>query len=256
MSLSSREALEKWIWIADGAVRKLCENLSQFDALIAAQRARLAAMKGEKKSEFTRDDQSAAGETTAVADDVSESGHSGSGSFRRKEKSKMAETPLQELLNEINSAAKNGFPFLALAMTIALPDICVSLVSADGRSDGPRYKDWCKNNLGAEFSFVTADDLYSMRCGVLHNGRFGDLQHNVARVLFALPGAQARFTNCKMGDAYVYSVERFCENFTAAASTWFEKNKNDAAIQANLPRLMQYHRNGLKPYVDGMPLLA
>jgi hypothetical protein len=60
-------------------------------------------------------------------------------------------------------------------MTVALPDICMSLISDDGRTTPERYKEWCRNNLGAEFSYATADDLYSMRCGV---GRFGDLKHD------------------------------------------------------------------------------
>ena len=150
----------------------------------------------------------------------------------------MGAEPLHALLSEINRAAKGGFPFLAVAMTVALPDICVSLASADGRSgDRKRYKDWCEANLGAEFAYVTADDLYSMRCGVLHTGRFGDLKHNVARVVFALPGAKG-FTNSKINDAYVYSVGSFCENFTKAVAAWFEKHKNDATVQANLPRLI------------------
>ena len=40
-------------------------------------------------------------------------------------------SPLYPLLNEINKAATSGMPFLAVAMTVALPDICVSLASAE-----------------------------------------------------------------------------------------------------------------------------
>ncbi len=85
--------------------------------------------------------------------------------------------PLSPLLNEINKAAAGGLRFLAVAMTTALPDICVSLISGDGRSNRDRYKKWCKENLGSEFNFLTGDNLWSIRCGVLHNGRFGDLKH-------------------------------------------------------------------------------
>lgn len=169
----------------------------------------------------------------------------------------MTETssPLHPLLNEINKAAVGGFPFLAVVMTIALPDICVSLVSQDGRSNGERYKDWCKDNLGPGFEFVTGDDLWSMRCGVLHNGWFGDLKHNVGRVIFALPGRNT-LVDCQLGDAYFYSVVTFCANFTKAVADWFEKNKNDPNLQANLPRLMQWRPNGFPPYIAGAAVLA
>jgi hypothetical protein len=165
-------------------------------------------------------------------------------------------SPLYPLLNEINAAAANGLPFLAVAMAVALPDICASLASANGRTDGKQYRQWCKENLsGGGFTFVTPDDLWSMRCGVLHNGRFGDLKHNVARVIFALPGS-GTFVDCQFNDAYVYSVVSFCQNITQAVYLWFEANRADANIQANLPRLMQYREGGLAPYIKGATVLA
>lgn len=170
-------------------------------------------------------------------------------------KSSMTQSPLHPLLEEINKAASGGMPFLAVAMTVALPDICVSLASEDGRTSRERYEMWCKDNLASRFSFVTGKDLYSMRCGVLHNGRFGDLKHNVGRVIFALPGS-ATFQDCKIGDAYVYSVIDFCKSFTIAVHDWFEKHKEDVNIQANLPRLMQYRIGGLLPYISGSNVLA
>ena len=167
-----------------------------------------------------------------------------------------APSPLYALLNEINKAAAGGMPFLAVSMTVALPDICVSLSSVDGRSDGDRYKAWCKNNLNKSyFSFVTPDDFYSMRCGILHNGRFGDLKHTVARVIFALPGGNT-FINNKLNDAYFYGAVEFCKNFTRAVYEWFEANRSDAIVQANLPHLMQYRVGGFPPYVGGATVLA
>jgi len=130
-------------------------------------------------------------------------------------------------------------------MAVALPDVCVSLISDDGRSDGERYKKWCEDNLkGDGFSYVTPDDLYSMRCGVLHNGRFGDLKHSVKRVVFVPPNlAQIQFTNCKADDVYLYSVVTFCENITKAAYQWYESNRHEATVTANSTRLMQYRND-------------
>jgi hypothetical protein len=164
-------------------------------------------------------------------------------------------SPLYPLLDEINRAAEQDFPFLAVAMTVALPDVCVSLISDDGRTCPERYKQWCIDNLGQEFSFVTPEDLYSMRCGVLHNGRFGDMKHNVARIIFALPGTPA-FTDCRANDAYFYSVVEFCQNFTTAVRGWYEANKAHPNVQSNLPRLMQYHEGGFAPYVVGATVLG
>jgi hypothetical protein len=164
--------------------------------------------------------------------------------------------PLYPLLNEVNKAASSGMPFLAISMAVALPDICAALSSPDGRTTGDRYKDWCRDNLGDEFNYVTPDDLYSMRCGVLHQGRFGGMKHSVARVIFFLPGGPATFTNCKLNDAYAYSVVDFCKNMADAVYRWCEKHKNDQTVQANIPLLMQYRATGFPPYVQGITVLA
>jgi len=164
-------------------------------------------------------------------------------------------SPLYPLLNEINKAATNGLPFLAVTMTVALPDICVSLMSSNGESDGNCYKKWCSENLGPEFSYVTGEDLWSMRCGVLHNGRLGGMKHGVKRVIFVLPGNVNMADNI-IYDAYIYSVESFCRNFTDAVHVWFEQNRENETVKANLPRLMQYRVGGLSPYIKGPTVLA
>ena len=162
----------------------------------------------------------------------------------------MSDSPLEPLLGEIEHAIDAGFYFLAIAVTLALPDICVSLEESDGRSNGPRYARWCDLNLGDHFNFVTGKDLYSMRCGVVHNGRFGDLKHDVANVRFALPSGMT-FVNCQVNDTYIYSVAEFCQNFIAAVRNWFEANKASPIVLGNLPRLFRIHEDGLRPIVAG-----
>jgi len=168
-------------------------------------------------------------------------------------------SPLYALLNQINHAAKTGLDLIAIGMAVALPDICVSLSSADGRSDGQRYVAWCRENLsGPEFSYITGEDFYSIRCGVLHNGRFGDLKHNVSRIGFVpAAGSQGNtFEAIKAGDAYMYSVVEFCKNICDAAFRWFERSREDPIVVSNAPRLMQYYPHGLSPFARGMTVIA
>ncbi|RXR28768.1 hypothetical protein [Sphingobium fluviale] len=164
--------------------------------------------------------------------------------------------PLNRLLVEINMAAKSGMYLTAISMTVALPDICASLESEDGRTSAARYKEWCKLNLGQGFSNVTPEDLYSMRCGVLHNGRFGDLKHSVARIIFTPPGNNSVFTDCKINDAYFYSILEFCGLFTLQVLTWSKNNYDNPVVLKNLDRMMQYRPDGLAPYVKGMAVIA
>lgn len=164
--------------------------------------------------------------------------------------------PIQAILHEIRVAVNNGLPFVAVAATLSLPDICVSLAAQDGLSSGALYRKWCDDNLPkAHFGYVTGRDLWTMRCGVLHNGRFGEIDKTVARVIFMLPGSGG-FVNCAVNDAYLYSVVEFCENFTQAVQMWADKNKNDPIVISNLNRMMQYRAGGLAPYVVGCTVIA
>lgn len=166
-------------------------------------------------------------------------------------------SPLYPLLNEVNAAAAGGAPFLAVTMTVTLPDICVSLQAADGRTSGKLYKTWCDENLPKErFSFVTPEDLYSMRCGVVHNGRFGGMKNNVGRIIFALPDSGLTIINSVMNDAYVYSVVDFCKEFTHAVYRWYESNRNDDNVKKNIGNLMQYREGGMAPYILGSTIIA
>jgi hypothetical protein len=164
--------------------------------------------------------------------------------------------PLGELLTQVRTAASLDLHLVALGMAVALPDICAALIDPEGRTGPKQFKEWCSNNLnGKEFSFVTPDDIYSMRCGVLHQGRYGDLKHNVARVIFTPPSG-VTFTNCKINDAYIYSVSEFCNNICDCAENWYKLNEESPIIKSNIKRMMQYYKNGLPPYIEGLTVIA
>jgi hypothetical protein len=141
-------------------------------------------------------------------------------------------------------------------MAVALPDICVSLISDDGRTSPQRYKQWCKDNLKAGFDYATPDDLYSIRCGVLHNGRFGDLKHSVARIVFLPKSVSTVIGMGKADDAFLYSTTEFCKHMNRAVVEWYEANQDHPNVEANIKRLMQYRRGGLMPYVWGADVVA
>lgn len=166
-------------------------------------------------------------------------------------------SPLYPLLNQINSAAEGGLHLIAIGMAVALPAICASLAMEDGRSGGKEYKDCCVANLTSrKFSAITPEELYSMRCGVPHQARFGDIPHKgVSRVIFVPPG-DAKFANCTVKGAYLYGVVEFCRNMSEAAFQWLEANKDDPIVKANAQRIMQYYPNGLPGYVEGGTVLA
>ena len=172
-------------------------------------------------------------------------------------------SPLYPLLNQVNNAAENGLDLIAIGMAVALPHLCASLAMENGRAQGAEYKDWCRANIigRPEFSYLSAEDLYSFRCGVLHQGRFGDLKNKpenktVERVLFLPKTSGGTWVNNVFNDAYVYSVVEFCRNMCDAAYEWYEANRDDPIVKANSERMVQYHPEGLSPYIVGMGVIA
>jgi hypothetical protein len=159
--------------------------------------------------------------------------------------------PVEEILKEIEKALAANLHYLAIVMAVTLPDICAALESADGRSDTQRYKNWYDANMANYFGALTGDDLWSLRCGVVHQGRFGLAGAQYARVVFALPGS-ATFLNCIFNDAYFYSAEEFCRTAISAVREWITKKGEDPIVKANLPNLVRYHPNGLAPYAVGI----
>jgi hypothetical protein len=164
-------------------------------------------------------------------------------------------TPLDPMLWEIERAVGAGFYYLAVSACLSLPAVCAALEQADGRSERDDYKAWFDENLSAKLTFLTADDCYSFRCGVLHQGRFGDLQHSVQRVLFVPPGP-GTFVNCKFNDAYVCSVVEFCRIMTESVRDWYHANAADPNVRANVERLVRLHPNGIAPYFHGVPVIG
>ncbi len=164
---------------------------------------------------------------------------------------------LQIMMEQIIRAAENGLELVAIGMAVSLPSICSALEREDGQSYRDEYKAWCAANLtDDEFSFVTPDDLYSIRCGFLHQGRFGDLKHSVARVIFVPAGQGAIFSNCRINDAYFYGAVEFCRNMCAATQRWLDANEDNEIIRRNLDQMLRYHPSGLHPYASGLPLIA
>ncbi|MDP2694408.1 MAG: hypothetical protein Q8O58_06035 [Gallionella sp.] len=164
---------------------------------------------------------------------------------------------MEIILNEIDRALDAGLYYLAIAMALTIPDICAALESQNGETSGPKYKAWYTANLGAQYPNVTDADCWSLRCGVLHQGRCGHQNMQYGRILFTIPNAQNNvFHNNIINDALNLDAVRFCHDVVACARLWYARKQNDPVVQSNLPNLVQLRPQGLAPYMVGMPLIA
>jgi hypothetical protein len=154
--------------------------------------------------------------------------------------------------------------YLAVVMAITLPDICAGLEAENGETSGARFKAWYNANLANRLPELTDVDAYSLRCGVIHQGRFGHPKMRYDRMILLLPGPiqtlrwGARHQSPIDPNVYSWSisVHVFCAEIIAAVRDWYAKKKDDRAVKVNLPRLVQYRPDGLMPYIKGMEIIA
>jgi hypothetical protein len=165
---------------------------------------------------------------------------------------------MDAIFNDIESALKANVYYAAIALALSIPDVCASLQHPIGHVKGSNksgYIKWFTANLSGAYPLLTGNDIYSLRSGVVHNGRFG--AGNFARVLFTVPNSQGNvFHNNIINDALNLDAVQFCKNFVAAARSWLTHQKTDKNVERNLDRVVQFRPAGLAPYMVGMPLIA
>jgi len=164
---------------------------------------------------------------------------------------------MESILEEIEKALEAELYYLAIAMALTMPDICAALESPNGETKGSKYKAWYNANLARIYPNITDEDCYSLRCGVLHQGRLGHSNMQYGRILFTLPNPQNNcFHNNIINDALNLDAIRFCSDVIACTRLWYNQKKDDLIIKNNLPNLVQFRPQGLAPYMVGMPLIT
>jgi len=161
------------------------------------------------------------------------------------------------LSKHIERALDAHLYYLAVICTLMLPDICSALESEDGQTQREKYKAWCDTWFLDSYPNLTRDDLYSLRCGVVHQGKLGHQNMQYSRIVFTLPVSdKTSIHNNVVNDALNLDAVTFCRDMIDAVSRWYIQNKNGTWVKANLPRLIRLYPKGLPPYITGVPVIS
>ena len=164
---------------------------------------------------------------------------------------------METILNEIRRALDCRLYFLSITMALALIDICAALESPDGETTKAKYIAWYEQWISPDYANLTGNDIYSLRCGVVHQGRFGHERMQYSRVVFTLPDGRGNvFHRNLMNDALNLDAGTFCEDILSAVTRWQQAHETDPIVQTNLLSLLTFHPNGLAPYFVGIPVIA
>lgn len=171
------------------------------------------------------------------------------------------------ILEEIKRALDARLFYLAVSTAIALPDICAALEQPDGRTTSHLYKKFYDTWLRApNYLNLPSDDMYLLRCGIIHQGIAGHEDMRPTRVIFTVPNppeiaapfAAHNFTIAgrNIPPHFCLDAVRFCEGMIIGISKWYEAKKDDPFVASNISNLVQYRPNGLPPYIAGFPVIA
>jgi hypothetical protein len=167
--------------------------------------------------------------------------------------------PIEATLQQIEGAIQAKLYYLAVVVTLTLPDICAALEDVRAYSGRDEYKKWYRENLAGKFPSLSDSDAYSLRCGMVHKGNLGlkSKKPLYSRVVFTLPHLSGNaWHNCVSDDCLQFDAVMFCNDVIQAVRLWCEKTAGNKIVSDNLPSLIQFRSSGLPPHFVGMPVIA
>lgn len=171
---------------------------------------------------------------------------------------------METIIDEIIGTLDAGFSYCAISMALSLPDICASLqlpAEANTRdSVKSRYQQWFTKYLAEKYQFLTPEDVYSLRNGVVHQGSFGHKNSQFERVVFTIRDETRGMHNNLVdfdGRKFLQLNARvFCEDVIEAVRKWQADTASNKDVDRNMSRVVQAHPDGYSPVVSGSPAVA
>lgn len=187
---------------------------------------------------------------------------------------------LDALLQQVRLALNLEQYYLALAVTMSIPDICSCLEQEPGKiyAKTEKYIAWCERNLSGKISNLVAGDYFHIRGGLLHQGHFKHPKSKFDRIVFfgqrsAIVGhgviinfdGEVTFGGASVEElglrgennrVLLLDIIKFCNTIVDAAREWAITKDGDAFVSENVRHLARFRPNGLPPFIVGCPVIA
>lgn len=175
------------------------------------------------------------------------------------------EPRFERWLDDIDAAIGHELYMLALLGALAIPDICGALEATDGKSTGQRASGWFDRHLAAAYTdhhggvYLDGATYYRLRCSLMHQGstRPDRPGARYPRILLMLPHQSANIFRYSISeDALMLDVGTLCTNIVAVARRWLPTVEETPLFQKNMKRFLAYYPGGIRPYIEGLPLIT
>ena len=184
---------------------------------------------------------------------------------------KLGEVDMLDLLVQIEEALKFKLYYIALMVSLTIPDICGALEDPEANV-GQRYKKWFDEYIadkykghvgpkdnGSDVTFLSDDDCYYFRCSILHQAITQHDKSSYDRILISEPSPITCHNNIvgyEDNKILQINIENFCNDMISGARNWWDTNKDDKTIQENLKKFMRRYEEGFPPYIKGIPTIT
>ncbi|WP_431806146.1 hypothetical protein [Microbacterium paraoxydans] len=162
---------------------------------------------------------------------------------------------MDRLISEVRASLEAGMFLLALQGSLALVDICGGLSAADGVASGANFRRWFKSNPGKAYPRISPDDVWHLRCGILHQGRAKSKNYDA--LFFTLPDGRGNTVReAYLNNAVSLDLVMFCTVVLDAVDSWWRRSQLDSPVRENAQHVVQVRPDGLPPYILGLPVLG
>jgi hypothetical protein len=174
---------------------------------------------------------------------------------------------LKPFIDSGRAAIEQNNLYAGLSLALILPDMCGAL-EYPGASVTKRYEDWCRKWVQPKFTkgvnpfdgspriYVRAEDIYQLRCSLLHEGTSEIALHKrtgVDRFLIFDRTTNAHltvFSDCDFNGEKVNLVQLkadlFSEEIFKAAEEWDASTVGNAEIQREKAKLLTIQTKGFR----------
>src|SRR5215211_1590498 len=176
---------------------------------------------------------------------------------------------MDDYFDQVLQAADARLYYLALGAALTIPDMCAAAAAPDGVTSGARYQDWCDQWLGMPFAkrvgpegamgievlFLTAADIYKLRCAFLHQGRTEHHKLTHGRVFFVEPSPY--WVQMNITDAGLQlDVAQFIRDVVDAGRRWIASARTDPTVARNLELFVRRYPDGSCFGMGGLSVIA
>lgn len=132
---------------------------------------------------------------------------------------------MDHIITSIRAASLDRNWYAALALALALPDMCVK-ASTLGRTSGAKYAQWFDAYVGSRYSSLSGADCYALRCAYLHEARDTIEEQRARQALnaFHFLASSGQIHHQLFEQVLQLDVGIFCEDICQGAEAWKKAN--------------------------------